>query len=143
MGGQAGKRAIAHLRDWLFGQDIGKNSWRTGSALAGKSLSRRSFPWSENMLKDIVAVEALGGHRLYIRFEDGVDGEIDIRDLVEFTGVFAPLQDPAEVARVRVEPDTGTACWPNGADLDPDVLYAALSGKPVELPESADFLRSA
>jgi hypothetical protein len=95
------------------------------------------------MLKDIVAVEATGGHRLYIRFEDGVDGEIDLRDLVELTGVFAPLQDPAEVARVRVEPETGTISWPNGADLDPDVLYAALSGKPFELPESADSLKSA
>lgn len=94
-------------------------------------------------MKDIIAVEALGGHRLYIRFEDGVDGEIDLRDLIELTGVFAPLQDPAEVAKVRVEPETGTVCWPNGADLDPDVLYAALSGEPVELPESADSLRSA
>ena len=40
-------------------------------------------------------------------------------------GVFAPLQDPAYFARVSVDADAGTIVWPNGADLDPDVLYEA------------------
>ena len=88
-------------------------------------------------MQDIVEARPLGGHRLYIRFEDGVDGEIDLKELVKLEGVFEPLQDPEEVARVRVEPDSGTICWPNGADLDPDVLYAELTGRPIELPESA------
>ena len=30
------------------------------------------------MLKDIVEVQPLGGHRLYFRFEDGLAGEIDV-----------------------------------------------------------------
>ena len=29
------------------------------------------------MLKDIVEVKPLGGYRLYLRFEDGVAGELD------------------------------------------------------------------
>jgi Protein of unknown function (DUF2442) len=89
------------------------------------------------MLRDIVEANAVGGHRLYLRFEDGVDGEIDLKKLVELRGVFEPLQDPEEVAKVRVDSDSGTICWPNGADLDPDVLYAELSGKPIELREPA------
>lgn len=89
------------------------------------------------MLKDVVEARAVGGHRLYIRFEDGVDGELELGKFVEFKGVFESLEDPAEVARVRVDADSGTICWPNGADLDPDVLYAELSGKPIELSESA------
>lgn len=89
------------------------------------------------MLTDVVEARALGGHRLYIRFEDGVDGEVDLKKLVEFKGVFGPLQDPEEVARVSVDADSGTICWPNGADLDPDVLYAELTGKPIELSGSA------
>ncbi len=86
------------------------------------------------MLKDIVEVRPLGGYRLYLRFEDGVAGELDLGDRLRFEGVFAPLKDPATFAQVRVHPEGGTIVWPNGADLDPDVLYAELSGTPIVLP---------
>jgi hypothetical protein len=38
--------------------------------------------------------------------------------------VFQPLLDPAEFARVRLEPECGTIVWPNGADLAPEALAA-------------------
>jgi hypothetical protein len=31
--------------------------------------------------------------------------------------------------------ETSTVCWPHGADLDPDVLYAELTGMPIGLRE--------
>jgi hypothetical protein len=80
------------------------------------------------MIKDIVEVRPLGGHRIFIRFEDGVQGELNIADFVRFDGVFEALRDPARFAEVRVDRDLGTICWPNGADLAPDVLYARLTG---------------
>jgi hypothetical protein len=83
------------------------------------------------MLKDVVAVEALEPYRLRLVFEDGVAGEVDVARLVPFEGVFAPLRDPAGFRAVRVEPEAGTVVWPNGADLDPDVLYAEVTGVPV------------
>ncbi len=89
------------------------------------------------MLKDIVEARSIGGHRLYIRFEDGVEGEIDLEALIPFKGVFEPLKDPDEVAKVRVDSELGTICWESGADLDPDVLYAELTGEPIQLRESA------
>jgi hypothetical protein len=52
--------------------------------------------------------------------------------MIRFTGVFAALRDPEEVARLRVDAEAGTIVWPGGADLDPDVLYAAVSGEPIE-----------
>ncbi len=87
------------------------------------------------MLVDIVEARAVGGHRLYIRFEDGIEGEVELTEVIEFEGVFAPLREPAEVAKVRVDPEIGTICWPTGADLDPDVLYSTLTGEPIEIPE--------
>jgi Protein of unknown function (DUF2442) len=83
------------------------------------------------MLKDVVAVEALEPYRLRLVFEDGVAGEVDVARLVRFEGIFAALHDPASFRAVRVEPDAGTVVWPNGADLDPDVLYAEVTGVPV------------
>jgi hypothetical protein len=84
------------------------------------------------MLKDIVEVRPTGGYKLYLRFEDDSDGEVDVSSLVSFHGIFEPLRDPAEFRRVRVDPELGTVVWPNGADLDPDVLYSAVTGQVID-----------
>lgn len=83
------------------------------------------------MLKDVVAAKAVGDYRLYLRFEDGAEGVVDLAPVLSFRGVFEPLRDPAYFAQVRVDPELGTVAWPNGADLDPDVLYARLTGTSV------------
>ena len=88
------------------------------------------------MLKDITAVQimaqAIDGYRLHLLFEDGAGGIIDLSSL-SFRGVFAALKDPAYFRQVRVDPELGTIVWPNGADLDPDVLYAQVTGTPISL----------
>ena len=84
------------------------------------------------MLKDIVEARPLGQHRLHLRFEDGMEGEVDIASMVQFTGILAPLADATFFDQVTTDPETGTITWPNGADLDPDVLYAAITGIAVE-----------
>lgn len=83
------------------------------------------------MLRDVIAVRWLGGHRLLLAFDDGVEGEVDLASIVEFRGVFEPLKNPAEVAKARVEPELGTVVWSSGADLDPVVLYGLVTGRPV------------
>jgi hypothetical protein len=80
---------------------------------------------------DVIAAYSLGGHRLHLRFQDGVSGEVDLQTLVDFKGVFESLRDPEEVAKVRVDGELGTVCWESGADLDPDVLYLTVTGRPV------------
>jgi hypothetical protein len=83
------------------------------------------------MLKDVVDVRPRDGHQLYLRFEDGAEGVVDLKKLIAFDGVFAPLVDRDYFLQARVDPDLGTVCWPNGADLDPDVLYAEITGQPI------------
>jgi hypothetical protein len=85
------------------------------------------------MLRDVVEVKALGGYQLFVRFEDGVQGVVDVAKLVSFKGVFAPLKDVREFQQAAVNPELGAVQWPSGADLDPDVLYAHLSGQPIEI----------
>ena len=45
--------------------------------------------------------------------------------------MFRALQDPAFFAQVSVDHAAGTVVWPNGVDLDPDVLYEAANATPV------------
>jgi len=92
------------------------------------------------MLKDITRVLPLEGYRLQLRFEDGVEGQVDVAQLVTLNGVFAPLRDRSYFTQVRVDPELGTICWPNGADLDADVLYSLVTGEPLPAFEEATLL---
>jgi len=71
----------------------------------------------------IRSVEPLAGFALRLGFDDGTVREIDL--VAELWGpVFEPLRDDPQLFRqVRVDEELGTIVWPNGADLDPDVLH--------------------
>jgi hypothetical protein len=85
------------------------------------------------MLHDVVAVRHLGEYKLHLVFDDGVGGEVDVSSLVGFFGVFEPLRSIQEFAKVTVNRELGTIVWPNGADLDPVVLYSTVTGQPIDL----------
>lgn len=89
------------------------------------------------MMRDIKSVEPLAGHRLHIVFDNGVEGELDVTALVAFHGVFEPLHDVKFFRKVTVHPELRVVCWPNGADLDTDMLYAEIAGTPLPLGEAA------
>lgn len=52
-------------------------------------------------------------------------------------GVFKVWSDPAEFAKVFVDPATGTVAWPGGIDLDPDQLYHDMTGAPLPGSQAA------
>ena len=63
--------------------------------------------------------------RLFVRFEDGTSGEVDLSSRL-FGPMFDSLKDPSYFARVTVD-EYGAPTWPNGADLAPDALYRQLT----------------
>lgn len=77
------------------------------------------------MLKEVVSGEPLSGYRLTLG--DGAKGTGAARQLIQFTGVFEPLRDQADLKQIRVNAELGTVGWPNGANLDPDGLYATVT----------------
>ena len=82
------------------------------------------------MLPRVIDARHAGRYRVWLRFADGLSGEIDLeREL--WGPVFMPLRDVAEFAKLRVEPDLGTIVWPNGADLAPEFLYDEVKAAPV------------
>ncbi len=71
------------------------------------------------MLLRLTSAKYLGGHRLWLQFNDGREGEVDLTH--QLTGpIFTPLQDENYFARVSLEGPT--VAWPNGADLAPEYL---------------------
>jgi hypothetical protein len=74
----------------------------------------------------VTAVRPLGGTRLWLRFDDGQEGEIELAPELE-GAVFVPLRDPAVFAQVAIDPDTRTIAWPNGADFAPEFLASLLA----------------
>lgn len=72
---------------------------------------------------DITAVEVMHDRVVHLQFSDGSDRVVD---LAPSSGgpVFEDIaSDDALFAQVEVDHKIGTIVWPNGADLDPDVLH--------------------
>jgi len=81
------------------------------------------------MLYDIVEVKVVKNYELYLRFENGMEGEVDISKVIPFEGVFAKFKDQEYFATVYVNKDLGTIVWDNGADLSPSYLYSIVSNE--------------
>jgi hypothetical protein len=66
----------------------------------------------------------LGGYRLWVRFSDASEGDVDLSELVlnDKRQIVAALRDPAVFAAMRVDMDT--VVWNNGFDLAPEYLHA-------------------
>lgn len=74
-----------------------------------------------NILARVTEVEHLGARVLRVTFSDGLVRELDFAGALP--GVLATIDDDATFAGVTVDSVAGTICWPNGIDLDPDVLH--------------------
>ena len=73
------------------------------------------------MYYNVTAVRHLRDYVVWVKFEDGTEGEIDLQP--ELWGpVFEPLRDPRVFQTISVA-EYGTIAWPNGADLAPEFLY--------------------
>ena len=66
---------------------------------------------------------------VHVAFDDGVAGEVDVRQVVPLDGVFAALQDPAVFRQLYVDATWGTLNWPGDLDLAPEALWAAVRGE--------------
>jgi hypothetical protein len=88
------------------------------------------------MTPRIVEAKYKSGYTIWVRFEDGVSGDIDLQN--ELWGeVFEPLKQMSEFKKFRVDEELQTLVWPNGADFAPEYLYSRLQpghtlGKPTK-----------
>ena len=78
-------------------------------------------------MHNVIRVNALSNYRLYVEFDDGLAGEINLSDRL-FGPVFEPLKDEIEFQKVTTD-EYGAITWPCGADLAPDALYQRLASQ--------------
>ncbi len=75
----------------------------------------------------IRVVELLEGFRVRLGFTDNTEKVVDLEPYLHGP-IFKPLHgDLALFRSVTVDAELGTIVWPNGADMDPDVLYGGLT----------------
>jgi hypothetical protein len=74
------------------------------------------------MLLDVIEARYIHGFTVWIKFEDGTEGDVDLSGEL-YGPVFEPLKVVNYFKLVKVDPELGTIVWPNGADLAPEFLY--------------------
>ena len=81
-------------------------------------------------MKKAINVKALSGYRIWLRYTDGVEGEVDLSHLAG-RGVFKAWSDRKVFEGVHVD-ESGAIAWSEELDLCPDALYLRLTGKTAE-----------
>ena len=77
-----------------------------------------------------VQVRALPNYKLWVRYSDGVEGEVDLGHLVG-KGVFALWDDYSAFEQVYIGSD-GQIAWSDMIDICPDAVYLMITGKAPE-----------
>jgi hypothetical protein len=82
--------------------------------------------WDE--MHRITACKAEDDYKLWLRFDDGLEGSVFLGNLLEI-GAFQLWRDVREFEKVSVDPDTATVTWEGGIRLDSDILYQEVASR--------------
>ncbi len=87
----------------------------------------------------VVELEVRRPYSIWVRFDDGTAGEVDLSESAETGGIFSAWSDAAYWRSAHIVPDSGAVAWGDGNEVDvcPYSLYLDLTG------QSFDDFRSA
>ncbi len=68
-------------------------------------------------------------YRIWLDFNTGESGEVDLKDLVWKFSAAAPLREKSEFAKFFLD-EWPTLAWDCGFDVDPEYLYTLATGQP-------------
>jgi hypothetical protein len=78
------------------------------------------------MAARIVAARYVNGYTIWLRFDDGVEGVVNLSDELEGE-VFEPLKTVEYFRAFELHPELRTLVWPNSADFAPEFLREKLN----------------
>lgn len=73
------------------------------------------------MIPHVIKAEYKGDYRVWLRFNDGAEGVVDLKDEL-YGEMFEPLKDIKKFKSFRIDPELETLVWENGADFAPEFL---------------------
>jgi hypothetical protein len=74
------------------------------------------------MFLHVKEAKYLHDYIIWIKFNDGAEGEIDLKDQLNGE-IFEPLKVIENFKNFKVDRDIETIVWENGADMAPEFLY--------------------
>ena len=77
-----------------------------------------------------IEVKALADYRLWLRYTDGTEGEVDLSHIAG-RGVFTIWDDYQVFEKVHIG-TSGALAWTDDIELCPDALYLQIKGKTPE-----------
>ena len=77
-----------------------------------------------------IEVKPRDGYKIWLRYEDGVEGEVDLSD-VAGKGVFAAWDDRAFFESARLD-EYRAVRWGEDIDICSDAIYMEITGKTVD-----------
>ena len=82
------------------------------------------------MFTKILETRPLDNYRIWLKFEDGITGEVDLSHLTG-KGVFEFWNDYEKFKKISIE-NGRSISWSDGIDIDADSLYLKLTDKKPE-----------
>ncbi len=75
-------------------------------------------------IHEIIQAKWIKGYTVELTFNNLQKGRVDFKKYLG-RGVFKELTKVEKFKRFKVDAELGTLCWPNGADIAPEILYRA------------------
>lgn len=83
------------------------------------------------MIVNVQEARYLDGYRVWLKFNTGESGEVDLRDMIFKYKAAAPLHEIEEFKQFKLD-TWPTLAWDCGFDVSPETLYERATGKEIE-----------
>ncbi len=74
------------------------------------------------MFLHVTIAEYISDYKIKVTFNNGHSGIVDLKEYLDGE-IFEPLKEIERFKNFRVDPETETIVWDNGADLAPEFLF--------------------
>lgn len=83
------------------------------------------------MIVNVQEARYLDGYRVWLKFNTGESGEVDLQDMIFKYKIATPLHDVEQFKQFKLDA-WPTLTWDCGFDVSPETLYERATGKVIE-----------